>query len=59
MHDIKEANVKNRTCYFFDDIINVESLNSNKIKIDEKSYKNILLCHIGYVTPKTLAAQHL
>ena len=42
MNDIKEVNVKNRTCYFFDDIINVESLNSNKIKIDERSYKNIL-----------------
>ena len=29
--------------YFFNDIINIKSLNSNKIKIDEKSHKNILI----------------
>ena len=26
--------------------------NPNKIKIDEKSYKNILIYHIGYATIK-------
>ena len=28
--------------YFFDDTINVKNLDPNKIKIEEKSYKNIL-----------------
>ena len=37
----KETDIKNRTYYFFDDMINTENLDPNKIKIDEKSYKNI------------------
>ena len=27
--------------YFFDDMINIKDLDPNKIKINEKSYKNI------------------
>ena len=34
------------------DIINIENFNPNNVKIDEKSYKNILICYIGYVTIK-------
>ena len=47
---VKNINIKNRTYYFFNDIINVENFDLNNIKIDEKSYKNILIYHIGYVT---------
>ena len=49
---VKDINIKNRTYYFFDDIINIENFNLNNIKIDEKSYKNILIYYIGYVTIK-------
>ena len=45
-------NIKNRTCYFFDDIINIKEFNENNIKINKKSYKNILLCYMEYVTIK-------
>ena len=38
--------------YFFDDIINIKNFNSNNIKIDEKSYKNIFIYYTGYVTIK-------
>ena len=31
--------IKNRTFYFFDDIINIKNFDPNDIKIDEKSYK--------------------
>ena len=34
----KEIDTKNCTYYFFDDIINITSFGSSKIKIDEKSY---------------------
>ena len=54
MNGLKEINIKNRTYYIFDDMINIKKLDSNKIKIDEKSYKNILICYIGYVTAKDL-----
>ena len=37
----KEIDIKNRTYYFFHDMINIKNLDPNKIKIDEKSYKNI------------------
>ena len=38
--------------YFSDDIIKIKTFDPNKIKIDEKSYKNILIYYIGYVTIK-------
>ena len=34
------------------DIINIENFDPNDIKIDEKSYKNIIIYDIGYVTIK-------
>ena len=44
---IKDIDIKNRTYYFFNDLINIKSFDPNNIKIDEKSYKNILIYHIG------------
>ena len=39
---VKDINIKNHTYYFLDDIINIKDIDPNIIKIDEKSYKNIL-----------------
>ena len=33
-------------------MIDIKNLDLNKIKIDENSYKNILIYYIGYVTIK-------
>ena len=49
---VKHMEIKNRTYHFFDDIINIKNFDPNNIKIDEKSYKNILIYNIGYVTIK-------
>ena len=49
---VKDKNIKNHTYYIFDDIINIKDLGPNNIKIDEKSYTNILIYYIGYVTMK-------
>ena len=35
-------------------MINIKNFDSNNIKIDENSYKNILIYYIGYVTIKDL-----
>ena len=43
---------KNRTYYFLNDIINIKNFDPNNIKIDEKSYKNILIYYTGFVTVK-------
>ena len=39
---IKDINIKNCTYYFFNDILNIKNFDPNKIKVDEKSCKNIL-----------------
>ena len=49
---VKEINIKNRTCYFSNDVIDVENFDPNNIKIDEKSYKNVLIYYIGYAAIK-------
>ena len=49
---IKYIDIKNHMYYFFHDIINIKNLDPGNIKIDEKSYKNILIFYIGYVPIK-------
>ena len=49
---VKDINIKNRTYYFFNDINDIENFDPNNINIDEKSYKNVLIYYIGYVTIK-------
>ena len=39
----KDIDIKKHTYHFFNDIINLKNLDPNKIKIDEKSYENILI----------------
>ena len=51
---IKDIDTNNQTYHFFDDIIDVKCCNPNKIKIDEKSYKNIQNYYTGYLTIKDL-----
>ena len=40
---VKDINIENQAYYFFNDIINIENFDPNNIKIDERSYKNILI----------------
>ena len=51
---VKDIDIKNRTYYFFDDIINIKNFDPNDIKIDEKSNKSILIYYIRHVTIKVL-----
>ena len=52
MGNIKEINIKNRAYYFFNDMINIEDFDPNLLKIEKKSYKNINIHYIGYITMK-------
>ena len=54
MKSIKQINIKNRTYYFYNDIIDIKTFDSNMLKLDKKSYKNLDIYSIGYVTVKTL-----
>ena len=51
MGNVKEINIKNRTYYFYDDMINIANFDRNLLKIDKKLYKNIDYVKIKRVNP--------
>ena len=51
---IKQINIKNRTYYFYNDIIDLENFDAGLLKIDKKSYKDIGIYNIGYITKKKI-----
>ena len=54
MGKIRQINIKNGTYYFYNDIIDLKKFKSNLLKIDKKSYKNISIYNIVYITIKTI-----
>ena len=54
MRNIKQINIKNRTYCFFNDMINIKDFDSSLLKIDKKSYQNIGIYNMGYITIKKL-----
>ena len=40
-YKLEEISIKNRTCYYFDDIIKLEDFDLDNILLDEKQYENI------------------
>ena len=48
--EIKEINIKNSTCYYFDDIMRVIDIEFSDILLNEKSYENILIYDNSYKT---------
>ena len=51
---VKYIDKKNRTYYFFNDIINIKNFDTNDIELDEKSRKDIRIYYNEYVTIKGL-----
>ena len=49
----KQINIKNRTYYFYN-IINLENFDARLLKIEKKSYKDVSIYNIGYITKKKL-----
>ena len=49
---IKQMNIKNRISYFYDDMINIKDFDPNLLKLYKKSFKNISIYYIGYITKK-------
>ena len=54
MGEIKQIDIKNRTYYFYNDIIDLKDFDAKLLKIDKKSYKNIDIYYIGYITIKKI-----
>ena len=59
MGSIKQINIKNRTYYFYNDIIDIETFDSNMLKLDKKSYKDLDIYNIGYVTIKEIGSGYV
>ena len=54
MGKIKQIEIKNRTYYFYNDMINLKMFASNLLKIDKKHYKGIDIYYLGYITIKKI-----
>ena len=54
MGEVKQINIKNWTYYFYNDIIDLKNVGARLLKIDKKSYKNIGIYNIGYITNKNI-----
>ena len=54
MGTIKQTNIKNRTYYFYSGIIDIEAFDSSMLKLNKKSYKDLDIYNIGYVTIKKI-----
>ena len=51
---VKQIVVKNRTYYFYNDMINIKKFDSNLFKNDKKSYKDIGIYNIWYIAVKKI-----
>ena len=52
MEKFKQINIKNRSYYFCDGMINIKSFHSSLLTIDKKSHKEIDIYNIGYIMDK-------
>ena len=54
MRIIKEINIKNRTCYYYNDIIDLDEFDESKIKVDKKDSNDIDIYYLGYEYKKKI-----
>ena len=52
MRNTKKISIKNRTYYFFDDMVNIKNFHSNLLKIDKRSFKSTGIYYIRHITMK-------
>ena len=49
-NELKKVCIKNRTCYYFDDIIKIKDFDFDNDLLDQKSYENIQVYNISQKT---------
>ena len=42
MGELKQIHIKNRTYYFYNDIINLDEFDRSKIKVDKKDFMTLI-----------------
>ena len=48
----KQLNIKNRTHYFHNDLINIANFEANNLKLNKKTSKELDIYYIAYVDKK-------
>ena len=54
MKNVKEINIKHGTCYFLIDMINIKEFDSNLLRIDKRSYKDIDISYVDTLKLKKM-----
>ena len=55
MKTIRQINIKNRTYYFYNVIIDLDKFDESEIKVDKKDFKDIDICYLGYEHKKKIS----
>ena len=45
----KQLDIKDRSYYFYRDLIKLSNFSMNNLKLDKKTWRDIDICYIGYV----------
>ena len=54
MREIKQTNIKNRTNYFYNDVINLDEFDGSKIKVDIKILMTLIFITLAMNIRKIL-----
>ena len=54
MGELRQINIKNRSYYFYNDIIDFDEFDESKIKIDKKDFNDIDIYYLGYEYKKKI-----
>ena len=54
MGTTKEINIKNRTYYYYNVIIDLDEFDESKIKVDKKDFNDIDIYYLGYEYKKKI-----
>ena len=52
MGRVIDLDIKNRTYYFYNEMINIKDFDSKLLKLEKRSFEDISMNYIGYVTKK-------
>ena len=55
MKTIKQINIKNRTYYLYNDIINLDKFDESRIRADKKDFNDIDIYYLGYEHKKNIS----
>ena len=48
METLKQINIKNRTYYFYNDVINLDEFDESIKRVDKKDFNDIDIYYLGY-----------